>query len=578
MKKTVTNQKIAAAKMAYKFSDIINFSDPFFADSRTVLEALRDTRDQNLFGQQTKIFDCEGAKNYADVLFGAIKGGAMTSMFLKDNGLLDVSRLVGNVNDMNVPAVFYVATDDKNLCTYDIPKGAGLVFPSNAQEAADLSVLAHLAVGKSYKPFVVCLNDRAAAFADEKVELPENEDINKLFDVVAYCGTRARALNRGISCDIEVPVLLEAELPEIVDHYLAKIAEEWGRSYKLIEYFGAPKAETVFVSAGTATEVLEKAVDDANADGGKFGVIAVKALAPFNAKAFAKAFPKTCKKAVLVGHMAGTSAKDPVFAMMKKAAPVVKWVPDDYMLGTNDFTAEYAAKAMKAVDEKAPTSKKNDKKYFAQAMDSKYYADLEKLFSLGKKRWVVANSAGLNNVKFGLGMTAAFEQRRDWILNEVLFLADNTIFPSVSDRGYEYLEVKDDTKKSLPALKALLADKVGADTHCSTCTNIRQELEFLDKRYFWTFGGDSRVGAIDWDALSKALSSKENMNVFCIQDKAIYKKAAEHTGAKDLFFRIKNIDGVFAKTITLDMEPEKIEATLHQAETHYGPSIVVLFA
>lgn len=578
MKKTNVNQRVAATAMAYKFSDVMEFDSSFFADGRAYAENEYADRNQNLFGQQTKIFNCEGTEDVLGVMYGAMKGGAVASGFVKDTGFLNMSQLVNKYAFNDLPAVVYVATDDVNVCAYNFTKETGMVFPSNAQEAADLSVLAHLSIGKSYKPFVVCLNNRSASGAEEEIELPENNDINKLFDPVAFCGTRARALKRGLSCDIEVPILLEAELPEIVDYYLSIIAKEWGREYKLMDYVGSPNAEKVIVSAGTGTDVIEDAVRKMVADGKKVGLVKIKILAPFNAAKLAECIPETCREAILVGQTAGACPKNPLFAAVKDAAPQIKWLNDDYAIGKYDVTADYVEKAFDAFDMAELTATKKDDKYFVQGMDAKNYEAEKEVFDLGAKRWVIANSVAANNVNFGLGMTAAFEQRRDWILNEVLFLADNTVFPSVSEKGYQYLEVKDDTEKSLEALDILLEDKVGADTHCSTCTNIRQELEFLDKKYYWTYAGDSRLAPLDWCAIRKALSTGEKVNIFCVQDKAIYKKAADKTGALDVFFNIKNIEGVMAKTITLDMEDEKVESILHQAEIFNGPSIVVLFA
>lgn len=574
--KTIMNQRVAAASIAYKFSDIIEFDSPFFSDARIEAENKSALDEVNLFGQQTKIFDCEKTENTLGVMFGAMKGGAVASGFLKDTGSLNVSRIVNKYDAYNLPAVFYIATDDANVCTYDFAPDVGMAFPSNVQEAIDLSILAHLTIGKSYKPFVVCLNNRKEAGIKETAELPDNKDINQLFDVIAFCGTRARGLERGISCDIEVPILLDADVPEIVQYYLDMINKQFHRDYKLVDYVGAADAENIFVSFGAQTDVIEEAVKNLVAAGEKAGLVKIKILAPINMDAIKAAFPKTAKKAVLVGQSAGSCPNNTLFQTIRKAAPALTWIDDAYALGVNTCNTAYVEKAYAIFGYEAKAS---DNKYWKGSLDNAAYAcDVKPTMDLGKNRWVVANSLSVDNVDFGLGMLAAWEQRRDWILNEVLFLADNTVIPSVSDRGYEYLDVKDDTERCDAALQALLDDHVGDDTHCSTCTNIRASIEFLHKRYFWIYAGDSRNASLNKAAIDRALASGENVNIFAIQDKAIYKKAAEHTGNLDVFFAANQAKNVCAKTITLDMEKEKIERLLHQAEVYEGPSIVVLFA
>lgn len=576
VEKTFYNQRTAAASIAYKFSDVIEFDSSFFTDARTELENKAELNEVNLFGQQTKLFNCEQTENMLGVLFGAMKAGAVASGFLKDTGALNVNKLVERFAANDLPAVFYLATEDANVCNYEFAPEVAVAYAANAQEAIDFSVLAHLTIGKSYKPFVVCLNNKKEAIMREAVELPDNKEINELFDVVAFCGTRARGLKRGISCDIEVPVLLDAQTPEIVSYYLDKINQQFGRSYKAVEYVGADDAKNVFVSFGAQTPVIEEAVLKLVAAKEKVGLVKIKLLAPFCAKSFHALLPKTVKQALLVGQSAGSCQKNAFFQSLKVAAPTLTWVEDAYALGANTCTVDYICKAYAAFTDKAEPC---DNKYWTSCMDGKNYVnDMRKLLELGEKRWVVANSLLENNVDFGLGMLAAWEQRRNWILNEVLFLADNTVIPSVSARGYEYLDVKDDPEKCDAALLALLDDHVRDDTHCSTCTNIRSSIEFLHKKYFWIYAGDSRDCTLDWKAIARALATGENVNLFAVQPRTIYKKAAEHTGNLDAFFACNQAQGVCAKTITLDLDKEKIERLLHQAELYEGPSIVVLFA
>lgn len=573
--KLYLNQRTAAACIAYQFSDIIEFDNSFFADAKAELGRRVALNEVNLFGQTTKIFDCEGTENILGVMFGAMKAGAVASGFLKDTGMLHVSKLINRYAKQNLPAVFYIATDDANVCEYDFSPETAVFFPETVQEVIDFSVLAHLTVGKSYKPAVVCLCNRQDAAYQQMVELPDHEALNKLFDVVAFCGTRARGLERGISCDIEVPILLNADLGEIVSYYLTQIKEHFGRTYHAIDYIGDLNAEKVYVSFGTQTSLIEAAVKSIADSGQHLGILKVKVLTPLQPQCIEKLIPKSAKKVLLVGYT--SQCKEGCFVkLLRTATTGLVLVEDIYALGVHAYTADYVRRACIGFDTKVEPQ---ENKYWVGCLDSTDYANhVKTILDLGENRWVVANSMALDNVEFGTGMLAGWNQRREWILNEMLFLADNTVIPSVSQKGYAYLDVKDDVANCDNALEILLDDHVREDTHCSTCTNIRASIELLRKKYYWIYAGDSRDTFLNWKAIKKALATGQNINLFVIEDRAIYKKAAEHTGNRDIFFACNQAEGVCAKTITLDMSSEQIQKILHQAESYSGPSIVVLFA
>lgn len=575
-KKMYMNQRVAAANIAYAFSDVIEFSSGNFMQAKNELLNKIDCNEINLFGQTTRIFDYIDKDNELAVAFGAMKGGALTSIFIEDTGITCVSNLVNKINCYDFPAVFYVATDDTNVCKYDIPDGVGVVFPANAQEVIDLSILAHLSVGKSYKPFVVCLNNKKAGYELEEVNFPSYEEIKKLFDVVALCGTRARALKRGMSCGVEVPILIDAELPEIVEYYLDMIKKEFGREYKQISYIGSDEAEKVLVSAGSETPVIEEAVKKMAAAGDKVGLVKIKVIAPFKKDLFKEVFPASCKKAVLVGYDSESCQDKSLFNIIKEVSGDVDWRLDSYFIGMSDCKEGLIEKAFAAMDSDQKPEGKSE--YFQTSMDSLYYAnEIKSILDMGEERLVIANSAAVNNIDYGIGMSVALEQRRAWIMSEVLFLADNTVHPNVAVNAYAYLDVKDDPKKSYQAGQVMLDDEVRECFACSTCTNIAKAEELLTKKYIWIFGGDARDASLDLDAIKRALATGSNINIITIENKELYKKAAAKTGKDDIIFIGNSMSNVLVKGISADMEKNMIEAILHQCELYEGPSLVVFY-
>lgn len=576
-KKMHINQLIAAANVAYAFSDVIEFCSGTFMHAKNELLNKIDHNEINLFGQTTRIFNYADEDDNITVAYGAMKGGAVASIFIEDKGTSCVADLVKKFNCDNLPAVFYLATDDTNVCKYDIPEEVGVVFPANAQEVIDLSILAHLCIGKSYKPFVVCLNNKDTKSKLEEVNFPDYEEISKLFDVVAFCGIRARALKRGMSCGVEIPILIDAKLPDIVRYYLSMIKKELGREYKLVDYIGSNEAEKVLVSVGSETPVIVETVKKMAAAGDKVGIVKINLIAPFDADSFKAAFPVSCKKAVLVGCDSESCQDKSLFKNMKELICCVDWHLDSYFVGLNDCKEGLIKKAYAAMDNYQKPE--GESEYFKTSMDSLYYAnDIKPILDMGTDRLVIANSAAVNNVDFGLGMSVALDQRRTWIMNEVRFLADNTVYPSVSLNGYAYLDVKDDPLKSYQAGQVLLEDEVRECFACSTCTNITVAEEMLAKKYIWIFGGDARDVSLDSAAIKRALSTGSDINIIIVENKELYKKPAAKTGKEDVIFIANSMSNVLAKAISVDMEKVQIDAILHQCELHAGPALVVFYA
>lgn len=574
--KMYVTQRSAAANIAYAFSDVIEFSSGIFMYAKNELICKIDRNETNLFGQTTRIFDYTDEDDNLTVAYGAMKGGAVASVFIEDKGVTCISDLVSKFNCAGLPAVFYIATDETNVYKYDIPDEVGIVFPANAQEVIDLSILAHLCIGKSYRPFIVCLNNKAAKSELEEVSFPDHEDINKLFYAPAFCGMRARALKRGMSCGVEIPILIDAKLSEIVEYYLGMIKKEFVREHKLIDYVGSNEAEKVFVSAGSVTPIIEETVKKMAAAGDKVGIIKLKVIAPFNADFFKATFPVNCKKAVLVGCSSMFCEDRSFFKTMKEVTHGVDWRLDLYLVGLNDCKEGLIEKAFAAMDNYQKPE--DESEYFQTSMDSPYYANnIKPILDMGTDRLIIANSAAVNNIDFGLGMSVALDQRRAWIMNEVLFLAENTVHPSVSANGYAYLDVKDDTKKSYHAGQVLLEDEVRECFACSTCTNITVAEELLTKKYIWIFGGDARDASLDSNAIKRALATGSNINIITLEDKKHYKKSAAKTGNDDVIFIANSMNNVLAKVISADMEKDLIEAILHQCELNAGPSLVVFY-
>ena len=85
---------------------------------------------------------------------------------------------------------------------------------------------------------------------------------------------------------------------EIVAKYMDMVSEKTGKTphYKPFNYYGAEDAEEVIVAMGSVCDAIEEAIDYANANGKKTGLVVVRLYRPFSRKYFLEALPDTVKK------------------------------------------------------------------------------------------------------------------------------------------------------------------------------------------------------------------------------------------------------------------------------------------
>ena len=132
-------------------------------------------------------------------------------------------------------------------------------------------------------------------------------------------------------------------VPAIVEKYMAAISERTGREYKLFSYYGAEDAEQVIILMGSATEAAREAIDHANKNGKKYGMVSVHLYRPFSVKHLLAAVPETCQRiAVLDRTKEPGSNGEPLLLDVKDAfygsgrTPVI--VGGRYGLGSADTT------------------------------------------------------------------------------------------------------------------------------------------------------------------------------------------------------------------------------------------------
>ena len=368
-KKFVTwDGNTCAGHVAYMFSEVaaiypITPSSPM---AEHVDEWAAQGR-KNLFGDTVMVQEMQSEAGAAGAVHGSLQAGALTTTFTASQGLLLMIPNMYKIAGELLPSVFHVSARTvatHSLCIFgdqsDVmacrQTGFAMLAEGSVQEVMDLSAVAHLASIEARVPFINFFDGFRTSHEYQKVELIEEDDVRDLVNQKALSEFRARALSpehpqaKGMA---ENPETFFAHrescnryydaVPAIVEKYMAAISERTGRKYELFSYYGAKDAEQVIIMMGSGTEAAREAIDYANANGKKYGLVSVHLYRPFSVEHLLKAVPATCKRiAVLDRTKEPGSNGEPLLLDVRDAfygkenAPVI--VGGRYGLGSADVT------------------------------------------------------------------------------------------------------------------------------------------------------------------------------------------------------------------------------------------------
>ena len=124
------------------------------------------------------------------------------------------------------------------------------------------------------------LREKAPVSYAQAKEALEYSDLAKLVDYDALARFRANALNpedprmRSLVDNPDIYFQLReanntdyANLPDVVEDYMAQISRLTGREYHLFNYYGAPDAQRVIVAMGSVSGCAQEVVNYLNARG-----------------------------------------------------------------------------------------------------------------------------------------------------------------------------------------------------------------------------------------------------------------------------------------------------------------------
>ena len=282
---------------------------------------------KNIFGRPVRLVEMQSEAGAAGAMHGSLSAGSLTTSFTASQGLLLMIPNMYKIAGELLPGVLHVSA--RSLATHCLnifgdhsdvmacdKTGFAMLCSGSVQEVMDLGGVAHLSAIKGRVPFIHFFDGFRTSHEQQKIEVMDYAEYDRLLDREALARFRESALNsdhpviRGTNQNPDIffqareaaNPFYEA-IPEIVAGYLAEISKITGRDYQLFNYYGAPDATDVIVAMGSVCDTIETVVDKLNADGRKVGLVKVRLYRPFAKEYFLKCLPDTVKRIAVLDRV-----------------------------------------------------------------------------------------------------------------------------------------------------------------------------------------------------------------------------------------------------------------------------------
>ena len=271
----------AAARIAHKVSEVVAI---YPITPSTPMAELSDAWSaqgkSNIWGQVPRVIELQSEGGAAGAVHGSLQAGALTTTFTASQGLLlmipNMYKIAGELS----PTVFHVtarALAAQGLSIFgdhsDVMScrqtGFAMLASSSVQEAHDLALVSHAATLEARVPFMHFFDGFRTSHEIMKINPIDDDVISQMIDPKLVQACRDRALPpdapvlRGTAQNPDVYFQgretvnpFYAATPGIVKKYMDQLAKLVGRQYNLVDYVGAPDAETVVVVMGSAAQVV----------------------------------------------------------------------------------------------------------------------------------------------------------------------------------------------------------------------------------------------------------------------------------------------------------------------------------
>jgi pyruvate-ferredoxin/flavodoxin oxidoreductase len=324
---------ISQGACAYPITPSTPMGDGFAA------ECARGKR--NLWDEPLEFLEPESEHSSASACEGFVLAGGRVTNFTSGQGLILMKEVLYVISGKRLPVVFHIgarALTSHSLnvhCGHDDVMGVadtgwGMLFARNAQEAADLALIARRAAEVSETPFFVVQDGFLTTHTLETVCLPEPELMRK------FVGPPGGSLRNLF--DPRQP-LLTGPVQNQDSYMKGKVAQRYfyervtpalrqtmkdygwltGRGYDFLRAYRMDDAELALIGMGSMMETAEAVADYFRGRGLRVGVLSVTSFRPFPARELAEAL-KHCHAAAVIERLDVPLAESNPLTVELKAA------------------------------------------------------------------------------------------------------------------------------------------------------------------------------------------------------------------------------------------------------------------
>lgn len=311
----------AVARVAYALSETVAIYPITPASPMgEYADAWASAQRPNLWGAVPAVAEMQSEAGAAGALHGAVQSGSLGTTFTASQGLLLMLPNMFKIAGELTPAVIHVAA--RTIATHALSifgdhsdvmatrtTGWTMLASATPQEAHDMAAVAHAATLSSRVPVLHFFDGFRTSHEINIVDPLTDDDLRSMIDGNDIIAHRRRSLDpehpvlRGTAQNPDVffqareaANVFHDAVPAAVQGAMDRLAERTGRTYHLVDFFGAPDAERVIVLMGSGSEAVREVVDHLVAQGEKVGMLVVRLFRPFPTEAFLDALPQTATR------------------------------------------------------------------------------------------------------------------------------------------------------------------------------------------------------------------------------------------------------------------------------------------
>jgi pyruvate-ferredoxin/flavodoxin oxidoreductase len=275
----------------------------------------------NLWGTPLRFIEPESEHSSASAAEGVALAGGRVVNFTAGQGLVLMKEVLHVIAGKRLPAVFHVGARALTSQSLNIHAGHddvyavadtgwGILFASNASEAADLAAIGRRVAEESETPFFVCQDGFLTTHTLENVALPEDDLLREFVgdprERLRSWFDPASALMTGTVQNQDAYMkgrIAQRAYTDRIPDTLDRSFDDWerltGRRLGRIAAHSVEGAETVIVAMGTLADTAFAIVDALRREGRPVGAIGVTSFRPFPADLLAQALGEARAVAVV---------------------------------------------------------------------------------------------------------------------------------------------------------------------------------------------------------------------------------------------------------------------------------------